>query len=731
MSDPAPVCPQCGAELPAGLPSALCAACLLKLGFESHVPLSGPATGPYQPHFLMPNPEELGPRFPQLEILERIGCGGMGVVYRARQKDLDRIVALKILRPDHRPDAAFAERFQREARALARLNHPHIVTVHEFGRTDDLFYFIMEFVDGINLRQLEKASKLTPVQALAIVPQVCSALQYAHEQGVVHRDIKPENILVAGDGRVKIADFGLAKLAGHPEQTHLTGMWQVMGTPHYMAPEQVEHPTDVDHRADIYSLGVVIYEMLTGELPLGRFPVPSRKVQIDVRLDDVVLRALEKEPESRYQHVTDVQSDIEQIRQSPGKKSASPKATFASRFASMTTHNRYQGEPESVRAEVLSDLKMPADALVILGLIEILAALPVLVFLPSLAFLTLPLGVLAVWTGLNLKHAENSTASLVGCLLSLVPSLLWLFKLPFNAMALSVLCQPRAREAFKSVPLAECHAWTIVRGYADPVVDWSRQTVRSAWSAFNSQLPSRETTNAAGAAVGGTVAQIPRHVATAGQSALSVLQHPITRGILSWLFWSFLWSAYCAGVVVALVPFSEPDPVGLVLFLCWALGVVVLGRNSLMVCTARLNGQTPSRAGGPQSALLATVAVSGLVGLLLLAFAAFDRNHQFYPWSRIPSADWGLVHLVFGLICGMAAVLLNWTLTRWLTRALLGVALVLPPVMVIAHPMSTNEFARQLLALLPLILALPAILWGFWGSRTVYVRKAAPQVAAE
>lgn len=270
-------CPQCGAAFPAGYAAPLCPACLLKLGFESRDPSAGPATSPYQPRFLVPTPEELAPRFPQLEILERIGAGGMGVVYRARQKELDRIVALKILRPDFGPEANFAERFQREARAMARLSHPHIVTVHDFGRIDDVFYFVMEYIDGVNLRQLEKAGQLAPAQALALVPQVCEALQYAHEQGVVHRDIKPENILITRDGRVKIADFGLAKLAGHAEQAHLTGTWQVMGTPHYMAPEQVERPTEVDHRADIYSLGVVFYEMLTGELPLGRFPLPSSK----------------------------------------------------------------------------------------------------------------------------------------------------------------------------------------------------------------------------------------------------------------------------------------------------------------------------------------------------------------------------------------------------------------------------------------------------------------------
>src|SRR5262249_12915893 len=191
--------------------------------------------------------------------------------------------------------------FTREARALARLDHPGIVAVHDFGQSDGMYYLVMQFVDGVNLRQILRAGQLRPAEALRIVPQVCEALQYAHDQGVGHRDVKPENILLDRRGQVKIADFGLAKLLDRqPADALLTGSGQVMGTPHYMAPEQTERPLAVDHRADIYSLGVVFYEMLTGELPLGRFAPPSQRVQVDVRLDEVVLRALAKEPERRY-----------------------------------------------------------------------------------------------------------------------------------------------------------------------------------------------------------------------------------------------------------------------------------------------------------------------------------------------------------------------------------------------------------------------------------------------
>jgi hypothetical protein len=177
----------------------------------------------------------------------------------------------------------------------------------------------MEYVDGVNLRQAIQAGHMDPKQALAIVPQICDALQFAHDEGVVHRDIKPENILIDKRGRVKIADFGLAKLLGQEAADHsLTATQQVLGTLRYMSPEQLEGTKTVDHRADIYSLGVVFYELLTGELPIGRFAAPSKKVEIDVRLDEVVLRALEKEPEQRYQHASEVRTDIDKIASRPG-----------------------------------------------------------------------------------------------------------------------------------------------------------------------------------------------------------------------------------------------------------------------------------------------------------------------------------------------------------------------------------------------------------------------------
>jgi len=264
--------------------------------------------------FEPPTIDRLAELFPALEIIELVGTGGMAAVYKAKQPGLDRFVALKILPEEFSHDVKFALRFTREARTLAKLSHPNIISVFEFGNIGDTYYFLMEFIDGTTLREIVAGGQLAPEQALSIVPHLCDALQYAHDKRVVHRDIKPENILISSDGVVKIADFGLSRIIGNEtHQTKLTGTHQIMGTPRYMAPEQLESSRGVDHRADIYSLGVVFYEMLTGELPMGYFAAPSKKVEIDVRLDEVVLRTLEKEPQRRYQKASQIKSDVQSI----------------------------------------------------------------------------------------------------------------------------------------------------------------------------------------------------------------------------------------------------------------------------------------------------------------------------------------------------------------------------------------------------------------------------------
>lgn len=315
-------CPTCHASIPENAPGALCPACVLRDAEEE--PASDLGT---------PQIEEIAAAFPQWEILGLIGRGGMGFVYRVRQPALDRTVALKILDPALGRDPAFAERFAREARTLGKLQHPNIVSVFEHGEAGGFFYLVMEHVDGVNLRQAMQAGRFTPEQALAIVPGICDALQAAHAQGVWHRDIKPENILLDRDGRVKIADFGIARLVGDPQRDFtLTRTGHALGSAAYMAPEQHEKPHDIDHRADIYSLGVVIYEMLTGELPLGRFPLPSQRAEVGKRIDEIVLRTLEKERELRQQSAGEVKTEVEGAANAPTaekpKKRAVPKAVW-------------------------------------------------------------------------------------------------------------------------------------------------------------------------------------------------------------------------------------------------------------------------------------------------------------------------------------------------------------------------------------------------------------------
>jgi predicted Ser/Thr protein kinase len=324
-------CPRCGGPRSA---AGDCPRCLLELGIaqgtgSGEAPPTGSSAGTPTgtsnpgPAPEPPSIEEVRAAFPDLEIEALLGRGGMGAVFRARQRRLDRLVALKVLPRALGRQAGFAERFAREARALARLSHPGIVTVHDHGQADGLSYLVMEYVDGVNLRELLRQGPLEPAKALAIARELCEALQYAHDEGVVHRDIKPENVLVDSRGRVKVADFGLAKLTGGAGDVLLTRSDQVMGTPHYMAPEQLERPAEVDHRADLFALGVVLYEMLTGGLPRGHFEPPSQRVRVDVKLDEIVLKALEREPARRYQHALEIKTDVDGIPAEAARAEAS------------------------------------------------------------------------------------------------------------------------------------------------------------------------------------------------------------------------------------------------------------------------------------------------------------------------------------------------------------------------------------------------------------------------
>ncbi len=277
-----------------------------------------------------PTPAELQEIMPQYEVQMLVGRGGMGAVYKGMQLSLDRAVAIKLLPPAiERQDTAFAERFKNEAKLMGRMNHPAIVSVYDFGRTSDgQLYFVMEYVDGTDVqRMIAREGKLPPEHALAITAHLCDALGYAHKQGVVHRDIKPSNVLIDLDGRVKVADFGLAKLSDKNLNSGLTQTGMAMGTPDYVAPETLTFGSDVDGRADIYAVGVMLYQMLTGDIPRGMFKMPSQKFQsIDPRFDAIVRRALEHDREERYQTSHELRLALDVIlttpRAEPGQESS-------------------------------------------------------------------------------------------------------------------------------------------------------------------------------------------------------------------------------------------------------------------------------------------------------------------------------------------------------------------------------------------------------------------------
>ncbi|HWN94964.1 MAG TPA: serine/threonine-protein kinase, partial [Methylomirabilota bacterium] len=310
----ASVCLACGRALPRNAPAGLCPACLMQEGVKLVT-----STRARPGDFVPPTAEEMTLLFPDFEILALIGQGGMGAVYQAVQPELDRIVAIKVLASATASDPEFTERFRREAATLARLDHPGIVKLFDYGQREGFAYFVMEFVDGMDLSQRIANGPLPLNEAFAIASQLCDALQHSHERSVVHRDIKPGNVLLAADGGVKIADFGLARLVEPDAADHrLTRTRATLGTPRYMAPEQMTPASDIDHRADIYSVGVVLYEMLTGALPAGHFDPPSEKAALlNPRIDEVVLRALNAEPARRFATVAEVKNGLREAIEKP------------------------------------------------------------------------------------------------------------------------------------------------------------------------------------------------------------------------------------------------------------------------------------------------------------------------------------------------------------------------------------------------------------------------------
>jgi len=284
----------------------------------------------------------LGREFRGYRVEELIGSGGMGTVYRATQLSLGRPVALKVLPPNVSDDPQFVHRFHREAEILAALSHPNVVQVIDRGEAEGRYFIVMEYVDGESLRALLRRGPVPARDACRICAQLLDALDYAHKRGVIHRDVKPENILLSREGNVKVADFGVSRFLAADAENRLTRTHFVLGTFEYMAPEQREAVQEADNRSDIYASAVVLYEMLTGELPIGRFDLPSRKIpDVDRRLDAILERGLAKDPERRYDRASAMARELAGIVSAPG----APAGLDALREAVTRLGERIRGRP--------------------------------------------------------------------------------------------------------------------------------------------------------------------------------------------------------------------------------------------------------------------------------------------------------------------------------------------------------------------------------------------------
>ncbi len=285
------------------------------------------------------------------EILGELGRGGMAVVYQARQLSLDRIVAIKLMSPRLAGDSGFAARFEREALALAALQHPNVVAIHDRGRSGDRLYFVMEFVQGYSVRRVieEAGGPLALEWVFHLMTQVADALAYVHGRGTIHRDIKPENVLVTDEGLVKVSDFGLAGLLARKESGNLTVDGSAMGTLNYMAPEQRLDARSVDQRADIYSFGVMLYEVLTGQLPIGAWRPPSQVVRtLPKGFDALVDKCLQPDPKMRMASIAEVRAELGNLQQAAA---AAPEAGPAG----PAKHDELQEAMERLQAQAKAE----------------------------------------------------------------------------------------------------------------------------------------------------------------------------------------------------------------------------------------------------------------------------------------------------------------------------------------------------------------------------------------
>ncbi len=299
--------------------------------------------------FQAPEPKDLAPLFPGYEIESLIASGGMGAVYCAVQKSLDRTVALKILPTELSSDASFRAGFEAEAKAMARLNHPNLIGVYDFGEVGGMLYIIMEYVPGKSVYHSAYGIAIDQAEVIRLMAGICHGLAHAHENGIIHRDIKPANVLLDLNAQPKIGDFGLAR----PTDRKFEEGEGIFGTPHYTAPEVVDHPHSVDYRADIFSVGVMLHELLTSRLPADDLRSASAIISCDQRFDHIIRRATHADPKARYASANDLAHDLQVIGKSLQQGQIAP-------VAGIPQHHRARGpikpnkSPKSSSTTVLS-----------------------------------------------------------------------------------------------------------------------------------------------------------------------------------------------------------------------------------------------------------------------------------------------------------------------------------------------------------------------------------------